>query len=131
MAGTHDHFWAEVLGRPAEGVRLVFVVLDDLRESEVRKHDVTVSVHQDVLGLEVSVEDLAVVEVPQSQRNLGGIKLGLVLGEALHLGQVLEELPSLNEVHHKVNPERLLEDVVHPNDERVVHLQQNQLLNQQ
>lgn len=130
MAGAYDHFWAQVLGRPAKGVRLVFVVLDDLRESEVRKHDVTVSVHQDVLRFEVSVEDLAIVEVAQSQRNLGGIKLSLVLGEALHLRKVLEELPSLNKVHHKVNPERLLEDVVHTNDERVVHLQQDQLLNQ-
>ena len=42
---------------------------------------------------------------------------------------MLEELTTLDELHDEVDSVGLLEDVVHSDDERVVHLVEDQLLN--
>ena len=44
---------------------------------------------------------------------------------------MLEKLAALDELHDEVDSVRLLEDIVHPNDERMVHLIQDELLNLQ
>ena len=59
---------------------------------------------------------------------MSGIKLRLGLREALLLGQVLEQLATLDELHDEVDAVGLLEDVVHADDERMVHLVKDELL---
>ena len=68
------------------------------------------------------------MEVSESQGDLRGIELRLGLREALLLGQVLEELAALDEFHDEVDAVRLLKDVVHADDERMVHLVKDEFL---
>ena len=42
---------------------------------------------------------------------------------------MFKELSSLNELHDEVDAISLLENVVHPDDKRVVHLMKDELLN--
>ena len=41
---------------------------------------------------------------------------------------MLEEFTTLDEIHEKVYPICLLEHIIHPNDERMIHLIQYQFL---
>ena len=62
-----------------------------LRETKVRQYNVAISLHQNVLRLEVSEYDIAVVEVFQPQENLHRVELHLLLVEFLefvNLGKV-------------------------------------------
>lgn len=68
------------------------------------------------------------MEVAEGEGDLGRVELGLVLAEAFLVGEVLEEFSALNEVHYEVDSVALLEDVVEPNDEGMVHLDQNKFL---
>lgn len=68
------------------------------------------------------------MEIAESEGNLGRIKLSFLLTESLLLGQVLEKLTSLDELHDEVDAMGLLEYVVHANDERMVHLIKDQFL---
>ena len=54
------------------------------------------------------------------------VKFRLLLGKALLLGEVLEELTALNELHDEVDSVSFLEDVVHPDDERMINLVKDQ-----
>jgi len=68
------------------------------------------------------------MQVSKCQRDLCCVKLSLFLREALHLRKVFEEFSALNKIHNEVDAIGLLEYVVHPDDERMVDLQQDQLL---
>ena len=68
------------------------------------------------------------MQVSKCQCDLCCVKLSFFLREALHLRKVFEEFSALNKVHNEVDAIGLLKDVVHPDDERMVHLQQDQLL---
>ena len=57
------HLRREILWRSTERVWLLGVHFDDLCETEVRQLYVTIRVQQDVLWLQISVEDLRVVEI--------------------------------------------------------------------
>lgn len=71
------------------------------------------------------------MQVAKSERNLSRVKLSLLLAKALLLRQVLEELATLNELHDEVDAVGLLEDVVHADNERMVHLVQDELFDLQ
>lgn len=72
----------EIIGRTAErphgGQAL-------LRESEIGDLDVSVEVEQDVLGLEVPVDDVVVVEVVKRERDLCCVEFCYRVGEALRM----------------------------------------------
>jgi len=62
VARADNHFRCQVLWGAAEGVGIfLFVDVQNLGKPEVGQHDVTVLVKQDVLGLEISVDDLRVM----------------------------------------------------------------------
>ena len=67
------------------------------------------------------------MQVSKCQRDLCCVKFSLFLREALHLRKVFEEFSALNKIHNEVDAIGLLEYVVHPDDEWMVHLQQDQL----
>lgn len=70
----------------------------------------SVLVEQDVLGLEVSVEDVVVVQVLQSNDDLCEVELGHLLRKPEHLVHVVKDLPARAELQ---------------NDEQVVLLHQS------
>ena len=62
------------------------------------------------------------MKVSEGQGDLRGIKLSFRFREAPLFREVLEKFASLYELHDEVDAVRLLEDVVHSDNERVVHL---------
>ena len=63
-----------------------------LRKSKVGHLDVAVPVEKDVLRLEVTVKDAALVQVLEDERHLGGVETRCVVGKAARPSQVREEL---------------------------------------
>jgi hypothetical protein len=56
-------------------------------KAEVGDLDVAVRAEEDVLGLEVSVDDVERVEVVEREGNLGSVELGDRIGETLKRGR--------------------------------------------
>ena len=72
-------FGREVVGRADGGLRAVVGVLEHAGNSEVTDLNLSVLRHENVLGLEVSVQNLAVVDVLDCQRHLHKPVQNLVL----------------------------------------------------
>lgn len=78
----HDHFpddfGSKVLGSATKGMRSVsFDSL--LGEAKVRDADVTLRIQDEILRLQVTVNDVVVVEMADPHRDFGGVELGSVL----------------------------------------------------
>jgi hypothetical protein len=78
---AHD-FRGEVVGRATKSPSNI---RDLLRKPEIGNLEVPVSVEQQVLRFEVTVNDVHAVEVVQGQSDLGSVKLRYWVGKALVL----------------------------------------------
>jgi len=84
-------------------------------------NELTVFSNQNVFRLQVSVDNLVLVEMAQRKGNLRSEETHVVLGEALDLHEMTEKLSALNELHQEVNSVLVLEDVLHVDQEGVVN----------
>lgn len=73
-----------------------------LGEAEVGQPYVTLTVQQDVLGLQVAVHDFFGVEVLDGAHDLGGVEEADGIAEAAAAAQVAEELAAGHVVHQHV-----------------------------
>ena len=92
MSRLLDHFGGHVLGGPAERVGDFAGVEAGLAESEVSDLDVAVVVDEEVLGLEVAVDDVLLVEVHQTIEDFDEVEASVVLAHPLDGFKVVEEL---------------------------------------
>ena len=99
-----------------------------LRKSKVGHLDVAVPVEKDVLRLEVTVKDAALVQVLEDERHLGGVETRCVVGKAARPSQVREELAADDVLHQQVEVLVVLEGAEEVDDERVVELLEDLLL---
>lgn len=76
MTLLSDDFWRHILGSTHDGVGLLTSVGQLLGDSEVCQLEVTIGVQEDVLWLQVSVDDVHLVEILQSEKNLSSIEFG-------------------------------------------------------
>ena len=120
-----DDLGREVLGRAAERPR---AVLDQLGEAEVDDLQVALAVEQQVLGLEVAVDDVAVVEVLEREHHRRAVEGGGGLVELALLLQQREELAALADLEHHVQVGAVLVRRDQPYAERVVGLRHDPLL---
>lgn len=118
---------SQIVWCTAEGVRHL-VAFEDLGEAEVRQTDVAILVHQDVLRLQVTVDDVLRVQMAESHGDLDGVEAGPILWEPSHLPQVHKKLTTTDESHNEEDFLLSLEDVAHTDKEGVVCLQQDVLL---
>jgi len=58
-------------------------------ETEIGNLEMSVSVEEQVLGLQITVDDVHRVQVVESESNLGGVELGDGVGESLCIGSVV------------------------------------------
>ena len=116
----------QVVGRSAEGVSLG-VALEDLSQTEVREADVPIFVHQDVLRLQVTVDDVLRVEMAQCHGDLDRVEAGTLLWETGHLSEMHEEFTTTDESHDEENLLLSLEHVAHTDKEGVIGLKQDVL----
>mmetsp|Transcript_29627 Transcript_29627/g.95535 ORF Transcript_29627/g.95535 Transcript_29627/m.95535 type:complete len:214 (-) Transcript_29627:641-1282(-) len=105
----------QVLRCPAEGLACLWPDGGELCEAEVGEEDVGVVVlgaEQDVLRLDVSMGDAAVVEVREGGEEVGHHAPGVVLGEGGELYEAVEEVAAFDELHDDV--ELVIGDVDSP-----------------
>ena len=119
-----QNFRGEILRSTAEGVGLG-IILEDLSQTEVSQADVSVLVHQYVLRLQISVDNMLFVQMSDGECYLRGVELRSIFGETSTVSQMHEELSSSHEPHHEEYFLVSLEDVVHSHEERVVGLKQD------
>ena len=67
------------------------------------------------------------MQISEGKCYLCRVKFCLFFRKALLFGEVLKEFAALNELHDEVDPVSFLEDVVHPDYERVVNLVKDKL----
>ena len=103
------------------------VALEDLGQTEICEADVTIFVHQDVLGLQITVDDVFLVQVTEGHCDLNGVEAGSIFIEAGDIAQVHEQLTATHEPHHEEDFLLSLEHVAHAHEEGVVSLQQDVL----
>lgn len=103
-----------------------------LGEAKVCHLDVTVCAKEQILGLQVTVNNIQRVKVVQGQRHFGSVKLGYRVGEALlgkmkvyivdthlALSQQAEQLTASHKVHYHVEVVGILERAPQVDEERV------------
>ena len=119
-----EHLGAQVLGRPAEGVRL-FILSDELGQTKVRDSDVAIHVDQYILRLDISVDYVLFVHVSEAEQNFAHVELGQFFGEAALLQQMEEEFATSTDIHDKEKLALALKGPVQLDDKRVLaeHLQ--------
>ena len=78
-----DHFWRKIIRSSAERPSDIGNIF---RKSEIGDLDVTMSVQEQILRLQISVDDILLVKILEGQRHFGGVELGDGVGEALRKG---------------------------------------------
>jgi hypothetical protein len=63
MTRPTNHLRREVLRRAAERVGLFSVLLNNLGETEISQHDVAVLVEENIFGFQISIDNVAAVQV--------------------------------------------------------------------
>ena len=103
---------SKIIGSSTERERLC-VWLQNFRETEISQANVTIFVHEDVLGLEITVDDLFIVQSADGHADLDSVEPGTVFREALGLAQVHKELSSPDKPHDKEDLGVSLEHIAH------------------
>eukprot|EP00754_Rhynchopus_humris_P019495 Rhum_TRINITY_DN14643_c10_g1::Rhum_TRINITY_DN14643_c10_g1_i3::g.107438::m.107438 len=119
---------SQVLGGAAEGGGLLLAVDARLRKAEVGDAAVALPVEHAVLRLQVPVDDVQRVQVPQRQPDLRRVELRPALRERPHLRQVVEQLAAGQEVEDEEQRLLRLERKVQLHNVRVVDRPQDVLL---
>ena len=123
MPDTLDDLRGEILrcATVRVGARSSFICLETLlRQTEVGDLDVAFVVKKHVFWFQVPVDDAVLMQAAESLHELGCIEHGTSLRELLVLAQVVEQLASVEEIHHKVELSGGLEGVAKLHDEGAV-----------
>eukprot|EP01137_Pigoraptor_chileana_P022863 Opistho-2@88271 len=125
VALAQNDLGGEVLGRAAQRPG---AVKHTLGKSKVSNADVSAVVEKQVLGLQIPVDDIKVVQVVESHGDLGGVDTRHGRGEAAVRVQVGEHFASVNILQHNVEIARVLKRGNHVDDKRAVHCRKQLLL---
>lgn len=94
MAALVKHLRSHVFGAAAVRVCTGLVPRLLLRQAEISNLEVAVVVDYDVFWLDIAVDDLLVVKIPEPDEDLNETITRIVFGHPLDLAQVVEELSS-------------------------------------
>ena len=121
MALTLQNFRRQILCSSTE----TFSVLHSLNilfgKAEVGELDVAVNSYEDVFRLEVTIENVHLVEVLKGKENVSRVEPSGILLESTDLAEVKKELSARTVLQTKEQFVFTLESVVHLHDKRMVH----------
>ena len=110
VLSTHN-LWRHV-ARSAWSVRGV-ILLKNSRYAHVCDSEVAVVLHNNILGLYVSVNHVFVVHVLETNHHAGDHEFGLGLIKSLPLANVEAQIASIQQVHHHVQILMVLKRKIH------------------
>ena len=102
-----DHLWWQVVQGAAHGLASVVGSVD--RPAEIANLDFTVDADEDVLGLDVPVNDVLPVKIPQRAGHLRNVDSRLPLWEAALPPKVLVQLALSGELENEEYPLAVVE----------------------
>jgi hypothetical protein len=88
----------------------------------------TLIIQQHVLRLQVSVDNIQLMNITDCEDDFGRIKAGLVFRKSAKSSEVIKQFPSRTVIKHKVKLILGLECHFHPHDEWVIDVTQNATL---
>jgi hypothetical protein len=112
-------------GKLRRTVCTVLILHIQLAQTEIAKGDVTGIVKKDILGLEITVDNLETVQALERTQQLGGVEPGAVNVKSLLSLQVVEQLSTIDKCENKVQLLGRLEREFQRNNERVIDLCQH------
>ena len=115
------HFRCEILWSTRKSLSKFGLVVQ-LCEAKIDDLDVAFLIKQDVFEFEISMNDRHLMQVPNSHHKLCRIKPNTLFLEPLSLFHDFVKLTASNKRHHEVKSVVILEDIVHIDEERMVHL---------
>jgi len=77
MPFVKQHFGSEIFWSTAKCIGTCFTILS---KSEIRQFQIAFLIYQDVLGLQISIDDIQTMTVFEHQRHLGGVEHSVVGG---------------------------------------------------
>lgn len=108
---------------PWSPTRILMVVIShDPRHSQIRYAQVPLRVQHEVLGFEIAVDDLALVQILQPDYDVRNEKFSLRLAELAFAADVVSQIPAVQVVHHQVQVFPVLERAFHVDEEGVLQI---------
>jgi len=118
---VEQHLGGDILGSAAKRVGTA-TGLDDLGETKIGQLAVSVVAQEKILGLQIAVNDVLVVDVLEGEGDLEGVELGLLIGELAVLTKMSEQLTTGHDLHNNKDVMVILEGGNHGHDEGGVQL---------
>lgn len=109
VALVEENFRSDVLWGSADGVGTFG---DDLGESEINHLQVSVTADHDVLGLQVSVDDVQTLEVLEDGHDLGSVECSLLGVEVADASVIGEQVSALEQLGDEVDVPVVLHEAV-------------------
>lgn len=122
MARGLDDLRSQVLGRATEAECAIGLLDALLGETEVSDADVTFAVEQHVLGLEVAINNVPIMESADGDYHFGCVVARSILGKSLFLAQIGEELAAIQEIDKEIQLDVRLERVMETDNVRILDL---------
>lgn len=122
MARGLDDLRSQVLGRATEAECAIGLLDALLGETEVSDADVTFAVEQHVLGLEVAINNVPIMESADGDYHFGCVVARSILGKSLFLAQIGEELAAIQEINKEIQLDVRLERVMETDNVRILDL---------
>ena len=117
-----DHFWCQIFGCSAESVSHTILCLLHLAEAEICQFEMALRVEENILWLQVTIDDSVLVEVSESQHDLGCIEARSVLSESNLVAEMEEKLAAIQKVGDEIQTFVGLKGVVELDNERMCDL---------
>ena len=108
-----EYLRGQILCGSAERESLVSLVLKELCKAKIGQTHIAILVHEDVFWLQVPVNYVLLVQIPQSKHNLSSDELDSLLLEPLFFVDIIVDVASWQILQEKVNSELILEHEVH------------------
>lgn len=99
----------QVFKSATEGARLASAVHVHFTQAKVGQFDVTLTIKEHILQLDVPVDDVVLVKVADGIADFGTVELGLGLAELFLACQMEEELTAVHVLHDQTQAIRRLE----------------------
>lgn len=106
----------------------VLILHVQFAEAEIAEGDMTGIIEENILGLEITVDDLEAVQAFKRTQQLCSVESGAIDIESLFPLQVVEQLSTVDECQNKIQLFRRLERKFQRNDEGIVDLCQHRSL---
>jgi hypothetical protein len=103
-------------------------LIENLGKSEIGKLQITVVSDQEILGFEISIDDILGVKVFKTASNSGSVESGLLSRERFDRSEVSEELSSVDQLKNQIEILGILSESLKVDDERMRDLGVNEIL---